>query len=380
MQTAERYWTPAGWQGDIPVWAGQAQLVLYFAAPAALTALDPWDDLRRVFPAAHIVGCSTGGEILGRDAHDDSIVCVAIHFEKGMIAAACQPISAASQSRAAGAALASALPVTLHNQDLKAVFVLSDGTLTNGSALIAGLQERLPAGAVITGGLAGDGPHFGPTKVGFDATPAPGQAAIIGFYGDALKIGWGSVGGWEPFGPERLISRSSANILYELDGEPALDLYKRYLGEEAANLPGSALFFPLAVRAQDAPRSQVVRTIVGVDDAAKALVFAGDIPQGYIAQLMRGNSDDLTEGAGQAGEAAHLNAPGAQLALLVSCIGRKLLMGQEAVDEVEAVADALRQSASVIGFYSYGEIAPHGFTQRCELHNQTMTVTTIGED
>ena len=270
--------------------------------------------------------------------------------------------------------MAAKLPVN----GLRGVFLLGDGTRTNGTALVAGVRTILPEAILLTGGLAGDGSDFRRTHVGANTPPAEGMIAAIGFYGEQLTMGWGSYGGWDRFGPERTITRSKANVLFELDSEPALQLYKRYLGEEAVNLPASALLFPLTVRPDDKEKSAVVRTIVGIDEAKQSLTFAGDVPQGYIAQLMRGHFDELVDGASRAGARA-AQADRVCLALLVSCIGRRLLLGQRAGDEAEAVSAALGKDAVAVGFYSYGEIAPHETTGRCELHNQTMTVTTISE-
>jgi len=376
MRIAQHLWTAdAGWQGVPLDHPDAVQVVLYFAATEVTAAAKPEQALKGFYPNAHILGCTTGGEIQGQEVRDDSVAAIALHLEKGAIHTARQPIASAADSHEVGAALARQLP----QDGLRGVFVLADGMMTNGSALIAGLREVLPDSVTLTGGLAGDGPLFRRTLVGLDEPAASGITAAIGFYGDTLRFGFGSVGGWESFGPERVITRSRDNLLYELDGEPALDLYKRYLGDEAAHLPSSALFFPLTIRPQQDKNSAVVRTIVGVDEADKSLIFAGDIPTGHIAQLMRGNFEDLVEGAGQAGTAASQQG-GTRLALLVSCIGRKLLLGQQTCDEVEEVAARLGAGAVLAGFYSYGEIAPHGFTGRCELHNQTMTVTTIGEE
>ncbi len=371
MHVSTSLWTPArGWVPAHP--AGfLADLVLYFISPGLAANTDPWPLLSRRYAGAHVVGCTTGGEILGEDVQDDTLVAAAIRFDHATVRVAAGRVTPA-ESRASGQALAANLPA----EDLRLVYVLADGMLTNGSALIAGLRETLSEDVLLTGGLAGDGAAFCRTLVGCDGPPVQGQVAAVGLYGKRLRLGWGSVGGWERFGPERTVTCAQANVLYELDGEPALDLYKRYLGDEAANLPGSALLFPLTVRPHDAPSSAVVRTVVGVDEAARSMTFAGDIPPGSIVQLMRGNFDGLVEGAAQAGERA---AQGPCLALLVRCIGSKLLMGQRIAEEVEAVAEALGPAALMLGFYSYGEIAPHGFTGRCELHNQTMTVTTIGE-
>jgi hypothetical protein len=186
------------------------------------------------------------------------------------------------------------------------------------------------------------------------------------------------------FGPRRHVTRASGNVLFELDGEPALDLYERYLGpDESKALPGSALLFPIQVYDLEKPDTAVVRTVLAVDRAARSMTFAGDIPQGWTAQLMRGNLDRLAAGAADAARQARgkLDAGGddQRLSILVSCIGRRLLMGQRARDEVEAVGAELGHDSLRLGFYSYGEISPHAKSGLCELHNQTMTVTTLAE-
>jgi hypothetical protein len=113
------------------------------------------------------------------------------------------------------------------------------------------------------------------------------------------------------------------------------------------------------------------------------MIFAGDIPQGSKAQLMRGEFNRLTAGATEAalqaaGKQSECGAQGG-LALLVSCIGRRLLMGHRIDDEIRAVRAVLPPDLAQLGFYSYGEIAPHRVSGVCELHNQTMTVTIISE-
>jgi hypothetical protein len=378
MRVSQHAWSrQGGWKDVGDKVSDDAQLVFYFSGPEAWPAAKPHDHLRALYPGAHLVGCTTGGEILGRDVSDHTVAATALHFERTRVRVATTAVPEAAQSQAAGRALAQGLP----RENLRAVFVLADGISTNGSALIAGLRQVLPEEITITGGLAGDGADFRATYVGCDGPMRERQAVAVGFYGDAVRVGWGSFGGWDRFGPARRITQSRANVLYELDGEPALTLYRRYLGDQADLLPGSGLLFPLTVRPPNDEDAAVVRTIVGIDDATHSMTFAGDIPEGWTAQLMRGNFDGLVEGACSAADAARtrVGATGETVSLLVSCIGRKLLMGQRIIDEVEAAADILGPASTVTGFYSYGEIAPHGFTGRCELHNQTMTITTIGE-
>lgn len=374
MKIEQRLWQRRhGWRvigEDAPI---APSLVLYFAAPGTLDDGTRFAELRGFYPDAALVGCTTGGEIAEIDVYDDSVVATAIAFDATELKFAVDATAPGKSSFEIGTRLAATLP----RQGLRNVFVLSDGTNVNGTELVAGIQHVLDREICVTGGLAGDGANFQTTRVGLNVNPAPGRVVAIGFYGDRIRIGHGSVGGWDAVGTKRIITRSSGNTLFDLDGQPALDLYKQYLGAEAANLPASALLFPLRIHPKDQPDWSLVRTVVGVDEEKKAMIFAGSMPEGQVAQVMLGNFDHLIAGAGRAAEQAAILDP--QLAILVSCIGRKLLLGQRIADEVEAVADVLGKGCRTTGFYSYGEIAPMEGLRYCDLHNQTMTITTFAE-
>jgi hypothetical protein len=372
MQCHQTIWTAdKGWDSTLP--DASSQLVLAFGSPSAIADKKRWNELDDIFPNALIMGCSTGGEIHGCDVVDESLTATGLKFDRTAVEGA--TVELAKGSFEAGVELGK----RLRRDDLNTVFVLADGTVANGSELTRGLRSVLSEGTVIAGGLAGDGPRFGTTYVGLEKAGTPGTAAAIGFYGRALDVRHGSGGGWDVFGPERKVTRSKANILYELDGQPALDLYRRYLGDHAEGLPGSALLFPLQIYPANKRQEAIVRTVVGIDEADRSMIFAGDIPSGFSAQLMRGNFDRLIEGAASAAEQAHNPAQGKRVAVLVSCIGRKLLLGQRIGEEVEAVRDVLGSDTALTGFYSYGEVVPHSATGLAELHNQTMTITVFGE-
>jgi hypothetical protein len=360
--------------------ASDAALVLYFGTRDALGCGARYDELRNMFPRAHIMGCSTGGQIDNDDVNDDEIVAAAVSFDATRLKVCRQDIDDPQRSRDYGEALGRALKA----DDLAGVFVLSDGLNVNGSALVAGICDVIGDGIPLTGGLAGDGADFKETLVGADCAPRPRTIAGLGFYGPAIRVGHGSAGGWDLFGPRRTVTRSAGNVLFELDGEAALDLYERYLGpEESKGLPSSALLFPIQVYDLEHPDSAVVRTVLAIDREARSMTFAGDIPQGWTAQLMRGNLDRLAAGAADAARQARngLDAGDAngRFSILVSCIGRRLLMGQRTIEEVEAAGAELGPDTLRLGFYSYGEISPHAMSGQCELHNQTMTVTTLAE-
>jgi hypothetical protein len=379
MQVEQLEWSkPKGWTGARA--AGDSDLVLYFGSREALGCGARYRELREMFPRAHLLGCSTGGQIRNRDVTDDEIVAATLRFAATPLRLACEQVDAPDASQACGAAIGR----TLAAPDLAGVFVLSDGLNVNGSQLVAGIVSVVGQGVPVTGGLAGDGARFEATLVGADCAPRSHAVAAVGFYGKAIRIGHGSAGGWDEFGPRRQITKSRGNVLLELDGKPALDLYERYLGEDdVKGLPGTALLFPLRIRDPERPDHDIVRTVLAVDREARSMTFAGDMPQGWVGQLMRGNFDRLSAGAGAAAQQAcsQLGKTGqrAELAVLVSCIGRRLLMGQHSVDEIEAAGAEIGASVPRLGFYSYGEISPHSESGVCELHNQTMTVTTIAE-
>jgi hypothetical protein len=377
MKIEQQYWTAGeGWQDESAASLdGNASLVLVFGASKILGDAARMAEVRARYPGAHLVGCSTSGEICGIRVRDDSLVVTAVRFEHTALKLVHEVIGKGGDSLEVGKLLAKALP----HQQLVHVLVLSDGLKVNGSELARGLRENLPAGVAVTGGLAGDGTAFKHTLVCADSSPSEGMVAALGFYGDHLKVGYGSLGGWDSFGAERLITRSKGNVLYELDGHSAIELYKKYLGENAAG-PAEALLFPLSLRISDEGEG-LVRSVASVNEEDQSMTFFGDIPEGGHARLMKANFDRLVDGAAGAARSSYemLGSVEPELALLVSCVGRKLVLKQRIEEEVESVREVLGNNTVLAGFYSYGEICPHGAISKCELHNQTMTITTFSE-
>jgi hypothetical protein len=377
MRVEQFLWTPErGWDPAVPGTLTNADLVLIFGSLSALDCAEAFEQVRHAYPVAHLFGCSTAGEIRDVEVHDGSLVVTAIAFEHTRVRGSRMPICASGESYDVGRELGTALAA----DDLVHVLVLSDGTRVNGSALVAGLTDHLPAGVTVTGGLSGDGDRFQETRVIWDDEAKTVMVGAVGFYGDRFQVGFGSLGGWDSFGPERIVTRSEGNVLYELDGRSALELYKEYLGEHAGGLPATGLLFPLSVRSETQDTA-VVRTILSVDEDQLSMTFAGDVPEGAYARLMKANFDRLIDGASGAAETCRvaLRDTGAQLALLISCVGRKLVLRQRVEEEVEGVRETLGPVPILTGFYSYGEISPFTPGARCELHNQTMTITAFAE-
>ena len=334
-----------------------------------------YQDLRKKFPKSDIIGCSTAGTVAG-DVVDDITVATFISLEKGHMKIAFKDFELPTESESVAKSIAN----ELNEQDLKHIFVLSEGLNINGSDLAAGFNSVLPKNILVTGGLAGDGINFGDTYVIANDIAKENRVAAIGFYGDSVEIKSGCFAGWDEFGAERLITKSEGNVLYEIDGKPALDLYKSYLAEQSADLPASGLKFPISIR-KDKTKDPVVRTLLAIDEDTKSITFAGDVPEGYHCRLMKSNINKLIDNAGFAAEQAKpKNNTYAELCIAVSCIGRRIILSQLVEEEVESVQEELGNHTMMAGFYSYGELAPLEGLVECALHNQTMTLTVINEN
>jgi len=381
MKAEQKLWTKEdGWAAtSSQVFPQPPQLVLAFGARSLMEDKKHFSELRSFYPDSHIISCSTAGEILNTQVRDNSIAVTALWFEKTKLYFAEAAIASAEESFTIGKKLASALP----KDALVHAMVFSDGLRVNGTALVNGLNEGLPANVSVTGGLVGDGADFKKTVIGLDHVAHDGNIVLVGFAGKALKVGYGSLGGWDAFGVERVITKSKGNVLYELDGKPALELYKKYLGEQAKGLPSTGLLFPLRLRTGDDKETEVVRTILAVNEKDQSMTFAGDMPEGAAVALMKANFERLIDGAAGAGNMSvePLGSKPPDVAILISCIGRKLVLKERTEEEIEAVRTAVGAHAAIVGFYSYGELCPTAPTEKqCRLHNQTMTITTFRED
>lgn len=369
------------WPGSLGDDDSPNTMVLVFADSSLLDGSGALDELIAAYPSSCVVGCSTAGEILDDTIGDGTITVAITKFETTSVHVVAEPVAGPDDSFAAGRRLAERLfagrPIDADDGQRRTVLVLSEGLDVSGTLLVDGMASVFGPGVTISGGLAADGPRFERTWVLVDGQPRRGYVVALSLTGPDLRVGFGSRGGWDSFGPERLVTKSRGTVLHELDGRPALELYKDYLGARAAELPASALLFPLAIRHGD--RTQVVRTILAVDEDAQTMTFAGDIPEGSRAQLMRANSNRLIEGAHEAAlDACKGDCFGSVLAVAISCVGRRLLLGRRTEDELEAVKAGLGADVVLAGFYSYGEISPD-IAGMGELQNQTMTLTTFAE-
>jgi len=375
MKIEHTRWQGSRWEPAVPGKLHAAQLVLLFGCPSLLKQRDLLQGIQQAYPSAHLLGCSTAGEISGTQVLDESLVATAVQFEQTTLHGVRIKLKKGISDYQAGELLAK----ELDKAGLVHVLVLSRGVNVNGSDLVAGLTRHLPPHMTITGGLSGDGTRFQETLVIWEGKPEAESIVVLGFYSQRLRVSYGSLGGWETFGPKRLITRSAGNVLYELDDKLALPMYKAYLGEHAQGLPATGLLFPLCLLTPDSA-DPVVRTILSVNEAQQSITFAGDMPEGVYTRFMRANFDQLVDGAVGAAKTSYepiRSSP--DLAVLISCVGRKLVLKQRIDEEVKGVRTVLGDRAVLTGFYSYGEISPFTPGATCKLHNQTMTITTFSE-
>lgn len=352
-----------------------AQLVVCFGGKKVLENKNIYSIVKEQFPAAEVTMGSTAGEIYQDTVQENSLVAVALQFKKTTIRAATVNIADYRNSFDAAVSLGNKLPL----EGLKYVMLFSDGRLVNGSELVKGLNQATGHEVLVTGGLAGDDANFKSTLVGLNEQPAEGKIVAVGFYGESITITHGSQGGWDIFGLEKQITKAEDNVLFEIEGQNALDLYKKYISPEAMNLPASALLFPLYVTIPGAVKP-LVRTILSIDEEAKSMIFAGDAPVGSKVKFMKADFDKLTQAASIAAEQSLVSQKEKPaFAMLISCVDRKLILGSRTADEVKTVNKTFGDNTVIAGFYSYGEISPFNDGNECQLHNQTMTITSFYE-
>lgn len=354
--------------------AASAQLILLYTSRKQLENPVWLGLLRSVYPNANIMSCTTSGEIYESELLDDSISAVAISLEHSSIKVASINLKEVENSYEAGKKLVT----QFSSSNLQHVLVSCDGWLVDGSELIEGMYKDLSSNVTISGGMAGDGANFSHTLVGLNHKIEQGNIVAAAFYGNKLKVGYGNHGGWDVYGPRMLVTKCNGRIIEEINHKAALPLYKTYIGSDSEGLPGTALKYPLGL-IKKGKTTPLVRTIFNVDEINQTIITGSKIAVGSEICFIRAEFDNIIKGVEQAAESAVSLTDGpVELALIVSCIGRKLLFGQDIQEEIEICKKKLGRQTPVIGYYSNGEIST---TDRkyAELHHQMVTITTFSE-
>ena len=369
MKMSTLRWTPeTGWVGGDDL--REAQLLLVFGEHSHFHTPECFEQLRRLFPEASIAGCSSSGNLLGSQITDGDVLATAVTFDRARV----RLLEAEMGPGDDVASRARELALQLKAPDLRHVFALCDGLSVNATQLAEGLNA---CGVTVTGGLAGDADRFEATWVMANGPARRNQVVLVGLYGD-LRVKNVFCTGWTEFGAERVVTRSEGKVVHEIDGQPALELYKKYLGDLASSLPASGMRFPLSITTKPSGHT-LTRTLLAVDEKAQSLTFAGEVPQGSTCRLMRTNLDHLIDTVDRASEGVVPDRDHPALCLVFTCLGRRIVLGQMVDEELEAAQRRLGSHVLMTGFYSYGELGPLGNAMACDLHNQTMCMTTLQE-
>ena len=341
------------------------------------------DGIAAAVPGVPVVGCSTDGEISSQGLSINSVVVMAlasdtIRFHSAFV----EHLS--NDSYGAGAQIGKAF----QGIGSRYIQVFSDGLSGNADLIIQGIKAHMGDDVKIAGGTAGDGGEFKRTFQYHGNRILTNSIVAIAFQG-RFGLGTGTACGWFPVGIAKKVTRAVGNVVYELDGQPALQAYERFLGKHAERLPAVGVEYPLGLLGSDSEAEEkgyfLCRATMGVDRQAGAIIFAGDVPEGSLVKMTIGNDGDIIRAAKNAARSAMEKLRKSDPALkpqaifLYSCMARKIVLGTRTDEEILAVKEAIGMDVPVIGFYTYGEYAPIGECEHSCFHNETATLTVIGE-
>lgn len=265
---------------------------------------------------------------------------------------------------------------------LNPAFIIASGWLhTDGEDIIKGIEAGLGGEAPIFGGMAGDDLALRePVVFTYDKSSTTGLVAII-IDQDKIDITGIATCGWKPIGITKTVTRSTGNIVYTIDGQPALDLVIKYLGLNIDNESGENMvvnlgaYYPLQLERENAP--PVMRTAMLGNKEDRSLICAGTVPQGSKVRFSLPPDFDAIDTV--IDECTSLKTDehrGADAVIMFSCISRYLSFGVMTSDEIERVVNVW--NAPFIGFFCYGEFGKSKAGKH-EFHNNTCCVVALKE-
>ena len=336
-----------------------------------------------VGPSAWMAGCSTAGEILSDGPSRRSVAVMAIRSDTLQAVTGLGSHIRINPRQAGQEVAGHLLQAKISNPH--GMLLFPDGLTGNAAELIRGIQDRMGLSFPIAGGSAADDFGFSRTYQYFQGKLYSDAVAGVLLAGP-IAVGIGARHGWRPLGKPRRVTRGLANIVQELDGHTAVNLYETYFGRAADSLKAGSLVdvsivYPLGMPIPG-EEEYLLRNVLKVDPATGSLIYAGEIPEGSEVRLMMGSKERALDAARKAAEQAVLSiAPRAPtFALVFSSCSRARLFGRRAGEEIAAIRQVLGRTVPIIGFYDYGEQAPlsaAGFRGLSYLHNETLVVCAV---
>jgi len=252
------------------------------------------------------------------------------------------------------------------------MLVMATGLTTDGEQIVRGVQSEAGAATPIFGGLAGDDIKFTKTYV-FTSRKVSSQAVIaLAFDGDRVAVDGIASSGWVAVGAEKTVTSAEGNVVHTIDGAPALDVYKDYLGL-ASDTDIIIPEYPLQIQREG---YSVLRAALTAAPGTRSLVYAGTVAEGARVRFSCSPGVAITEQALGEVRAFHGRVPAADALILFSCKGRHMALGPLAEDEV--VPMQRLWNVPMVGFYTYGEIGRNA-EGATDFHNETCVLVTLRE-
>jgi len=368
-----------GWSAPFPPLDSARTLIVVFAKCENPAQWEPLSELIAAYPKSKIIGCSSNTVINDGSLLEDSTSVGIIRFRDAELRIAQAKIGDFDDSRTAGLLIGA----ELHDIDLNGVLLFSDGETSDATAIVRGLQETLPPEITIAGGLSGGAnAEVSVTPwVLIDGKICAMSACAVGLIGPTVEVVPATGGGWRQIGKDCICTQSYHRTLFELGGRRADDVYREFIHKHTGEGESfECVDYPLAI-GTDGLEMQIVRDVVEIDDDKGALVLAGDIPENAVVRVMHSNADDILDGVDEAVERlrSKMILPKSNaLCICISCMGRKVVMGERTAEEPRLVKEKLGSKISHAGFYAFGEISTTT-SGSPYVHNHTITLVMIRE-
>ncbi|MCC5637046.1 FIST C-terminal domain-containing protein [Nostoc sp. CHAB 5844] len=330
--------------------------------------------IQEAFPGIELIGSTTNGEISSiLEFQQDSLTLMLFATDEVEIRAGIGRNASKNPTLAAQQAISQALDKSTSAPQLCLTF--PDSLTSNGVLILEGLKQSLGVHIPIIGGMAADDYTFDKTYQFFQSEVLSDSIPVLLFSGNLL-FSHGVASGWTPISQRSRVTKVKGNVVYEIDGQRALDFYQHYLGEEqfAANYAIHAL---AVFQDQD---HFYMRAPNGYDQESGSVTFFSDIPEQAIVQITDATRDHILSASEASLKNAIANYPGVEptAALLISCAARRRILGTFAKQEYQLVKTHLPEALLCCGFYAYGEIAPLVSKGETQFHNKTFVTLLMG--
>ena len=370
------YKRDSGWSADFPDVDSAMTLVVVFADNASWE--DRWalSELKHAFPNSIIVGCGASETVHNGKLLTDSISVGIIKFQSTEIKFASADLSDSADSQSAGRRIAEGLK----HPNLKGVLLFTNGLVVEATDLVRGIQEDLPAGIPIAGGLASDRDLLH-CWVNANGELRDDAVCAVGLIGDKVELVCASGGGWAPASDRHVATKTLGKTLYEIDGQRAYDVLTERLEKKTSQISPWALDIANQTIALKFEGVDLVRSILGSDKQKGCLELAGDIPEGVEIEFMESTVDEIIDGVDEVAHGIRMKTVGLtdnSLSVVFGCVGRVCILGDRTSEEVSVLKAAIGENIAQVGMYGLGEI----LTTTCgypQVHNLTMAAAVIRE-